>query len=87
MKNTDLAGSQIHLGASFYPEHWKEDQWSEDTHVARLLSQAGSSIDPPFLLFPLSDLLDCSIDEGSVRRPDMAHPLQLCSSASVRARH
>jgi len=33
--------TRLHLGVSYYPEHWTEDRWSEDI---RLMSQAGLTV-------------------------------------------
>jgi len=33
--------TRLHLGVSYYPEHWTEDHWSEDI---RLMSQAGLTV-------------------------------------------
>ena len=36
-----LSESQLHLGASYYPEHWPEDRWPEDI---RLMREAGLTV-------------------------------------------
>ena len=41
MKPSFLSASQLHLGASYYPEHWPEDHWSEDI---RLMREAGLTV-------------------------------------------
>jgi beta-galactosidase len=41
MKKTFTSASQIHLGASYYPEHWEEHRWSEDI---RLMKEAGLTV-------------------------------------------
>jgi beta-galactosidase len=40
--NTSLfSTSRIHLGASYYPEHWSEDHWPEDI---RMMREAGFTV-------------------------------------------
>ena len=40
MKNF-LSSARLHLGASFYPEHWSEEHWAEDI---RLMQEAGMTV-------------------------------------------
>lgn len=35
MTTSFLSASQLHLGASYYPEHWPEDRWPEDIRLMR----------------------------------------------------
>jgi beta-galactosidase len=35
MPETFISATQLHLGASYYPEHWPEDQWPEDISLMR----------------------------------------------------
>lgn len=54
MNNSFLSTARLHLGASYYPEHWTEDRWSEDIRlmqaagmtVARMGEFAWSSLEP-----------------------------------------
>jgi len=39
--NSFLSNSRLHLGASYYPEHWSEDHWAEDI---RLMQEAGFTV-------------------------------------------
>src|SRR5688500_209902 len=41
MKPSFLSASRLHLGASYYPEHWPEERWSEEI---RLMQEAGLSV-------------------------------------------
>jgi beta-galactosidase len=41
MKPSFLSASRLHLGASYYPEHWPEERWPEDI---RLMKEAGLSV-------------------------------------------
>ncbi len=41
MNNSFLSTSRLHLGASYYPEHWPEDRWPEDI---RLMQEAGLTV-------------------------------------------
>src|SRR5919108_1397698 len=41
MKSSFLSTSRLHLGASYYPEHWLEERWPEEI---RLMQEAGLSI-------------------------------------------
>mgnify|MGYP001819184805 CR=1 FL=1 len=41
MSKNLLSASQIHLGASYYPEHWEEEYWAEDI---RLMKEAGLTV-------------------------------------------
>jgi beta-galactosidase len=41
MTGTFKSESQLHLGASYYPEHWPEDRWPEDI---RLMREAGLTV-------------------------------------------
>jgi beta-galactosidase len=70
MSNTFLSGSRLHLGASYYPEHWPEERWPEDIRlmqeagmtVARLGEFAWSSLEPSGGEFRL-DWLDRAISQ------------------------
>jgi len=52
--NNFLSNARLHLGASYYPEHWSEEQWAKDIHlmqeagmtVARMGEFAWSSLEP-----------------------------------------
>jgi beta-galactosidase len=54
MKRSFLSASRLHLGASYYPEHWSEECWPEDIRlmqeaefsVARMGEFAWSSLEP-----------------------------------------
>ncbi len=54
MSSSFLSDSQLHLGASYYPEHWPEDRWFEDIRlmresgltVVRMAEFAWSSLEP-----------------------------------------
>jgi beta-galactosidase len=54
MDNSFVSASKLHLGASYYPEHWPEERWPEDIRlmreagmtVARLGEFAWSSLEP-----------------------------------------
>src|SRR5687767_8240162 len=39
--NNFLSGARLHLGASYYPEHWSEEHWAEDI---RLMREAGMTV-------------------------------------------
>ena len=39
--NNFLSNARLHLGASYYPEHWSEEHWAEDI---RLMQQAGMTV-------------------------------------------
>lgn len=41
MRPSFLSASRLHLGASYYPEHWPEERWPEDI---RLMKEAGLSV-------------------------------------------
>ena len=41
MNNSFLSASRLHLGASYYPEHWPEERWPEDI---RLMQEAGMTV-------------------------------------------
>ena len=41
MNTSFLSASRLHLGASYYPEHWPEDRWPEDI---RLMREAGMTV-------------------------------------------
>ncbi len=41
MKPPFLSASRLHLGASYYPEHWPEERWPEDI---RLMREAGMTV-------------------------------------------
>ena len=41
MDNSFVSASKLHIGASYYPEHWPEDRWSEDI---RLMKEAGMTV-------------------------------------------
>jgi beta-galactosidase len=41
MKPSFLSASRLHLGASYYPEHWPEERWPEEI---RLMQEAGLSV-------------------------------------------
>lgn len=41
MNNSFLSASRLHLGASYYPEHWPEERWAEDI---RLMQEAGITV-------------------------------------------
>jgi beta-galactosidase len=72
MKNSFLSSSRLHLGASYYPEHWPEERWPEDIRlmqeagltVVRMGEFAWSSMEPSPGEFRL-DWLDRVIDQFS----------------------
>ena len=39
--NNFLSSTRLHLGASYYPEHWSEEHWAEDI---RLMQEAGMTV-------------------------------------------
>jgi len=41
MMSTFSSASKLHLGASYYPEHWPEERWPEDI---RLMKEAGLTV-------------------------------------------
>jgi beta-galactosidase len=41
MTSTFISTSKLHLGASYYPEHWPEERWPEDI---RLMREAGLTV-------------------------------------------
>jgi beta-galactosidase len=41
MNMSFFSASRLHLGASYYPEHWSEDHWVEDI---RLMGEAGLTV-------------------------------------------
>ena len=41
MNTTFVSASQLHIGASYYPEHWPEERWPEDI---RLMKEAGMTV-------------------------------------------
>jgi len=41
MSKNNIAVSKLHLGASYYPEHWPEERWPEDI---RLMKEAGFTV-------------------------------------------
>ncbi len=54
MNSSFTSASKLHVGASYYPEHWSEDHWTEDIRlmkearmtVARMGEFAWSSLEP-----------------------------------------
>ena len=70
MKPSFLSDSRLHLGASYYPEHWPEERWPDDIRlmkeagmtVARLGEFAWSSMEPAASEFHL-DWLERVIDQ------------------------
>ena len=41
MNSSFVSASKLHIGASYYPEHWPEDRWPEDI---RLMKEAGMTV-------------------------------------------
>jgi beta-galactosidase len=41
MNTSFISASKLHIGASYYPEHWPEERWSEDI---RLMKEAGMTV-------------------------------------------
>lgn len=41
MTTSFVSASRLHLGASYYPEHWPEERWAEDI---RLMQEAGMTV-------------------------------------------
>jgi beta-galactosidase len=70
MNDSFLSASRLHLGASYYPEHWPEERWAEDIRlmheagmtVARLGEFAWSSLEPSAEEFRL-DWLERAISQ------------------------
>jgi beta-galactosidase len=70
MSKSFSSDSRLHLGASYYPEHWPEERWPEDIRlmkeagmtVARLGEFAWSSLEPSAGAFRL-DWLERVIDQ------------------------
>ncbi len=70
MNPSFVSASKLHLGASYYPEHWPEDRWPEDIRlmkeagmtVARMGEFAWSSLEPTSGEFRL-DWLEHVIDQ------------------------